>query len=98
MPETVVARIVKQKYAPAGQDTYFVAELTLLNAEGTEFVGSPRRFPEFKAVADLLHREAATTHEALQKALAVYDSGKPATLTLSLEDEQIQHLGFRSSQ
>ena len=34
------------------------------------------------------------THEALQRAFAVYESGKPATLTLSLDDEQIQHLGF----
>lgn len=97
MPKTITARIVKQKYAPPGRDSYFVAELTLVNSDGIEFVGSPRRFPEFKAVADLLCREAATTHEALQGAFAVYESGKPATLTLSLDDEQIQHLGFRTS-
>jgi hypothetical protein len=93
--QKIVAQIAKQKYAPPGGDPYFVAELALLNADGEEFGGSPRRFPEFKAVADLLRRETGITHEALQNAFVVYESGKTSKLPLSLEDDQIRNLGFR---
>jgi hypothetical protein len=92
--QKVVAQIVKRKYSPPGRDPYCVAELTLLNSDGKEFAGSPRRFPEFKAVADLFSRETKLAYEELRRAFAVYEPGGTARLTLSLEDEEISNLGF----
>jgi len=92
--QKVIAQILKQKYSPPGQDTYWAAELTLVDEAGREFVGSPRRLPEFKAVADLLHREVGITYEELQTAKTIYESGRPARVRLSLEDDQVKNLGF----
>jgi hypothetical protein len=95
LAQKVTTHILKQKYAPPGRDPYFLAELTLCNADGREFVPSPIRFPEFRAIADLLRREGAVTHEVLQNAFVVYESGKIAKINLSLEDDHITNLGFR---
>ncbi len=94
MSQRVTAQILKQKYTPPGRDPYFLAELTLLDAGQRQFVRSPLRFPEFKAIADLLYREAGVSHEVLQDAFTVYESRQTAVVDLNLEDVQIAALGF----
>jgi hypothetical protein len=96
MGQKIIALIVKQKYSPPGRDSYWLAELTLLDEAGREFVGSPRRFPEFKSVADLLAREVRITYEELQNAKVIYEAGRaPAKMNLNLDENQITNLGFR---
>lgn len=91
----VVAVIVKQWYSPPGRDRYSCAELTLLDETSKELVGSPRRFEEFRDVEDLLVRETGKSRDALLDASLIFDTGRPARITLSLNDDQIANLGFR---
>jgi hypothetical protein len=90
----VVAQIVRKIYSPPGRGPYLVAELSLLDVNGTELDRWPHIFHNFEGVALRLRRETKTTYEELQKASAVYESGEPARITLNLEDEQIKNLGF----
>lgn len=95
MSQKVIAQIVKEKYSQPSKDFYYVAEWTLLDQAGREFLGSPVRLAEFQQVADVLVWEAGITYEELQKAKIIYEAGRPARIPLSLTDEQIRHMGFR---
>jgi hypothetical protein len=96
LSQKIVLQIIKQKYSPPGRDPYFVAELSLFDVNGAEFIPSPIRFADFQAAAEVVRREAAATYEEIQKAKVSYESGGTVKIPANFDEDQIHNLGFSS--
>lgn len=92
MSINVIATIRKEEKADPTGNCIFYPSLALVSEDGTEY--GTIYFSGFDELARVLQREAGVTREVLEDRFIRYDVGEEVQIHMSLEDDQIAHLGF----
>jgi len=90
----VIQRVTIHK--PGSQQREYHASISLEDKDGTDF-GVPHNLPSYEAAGNLLQREVKVAYEAVNERKALYDRGKPVRILITVEDEDIAHLGFNAT-